>query len=196
MEPYKIRRFVLYLTLVAASSASLSGGMVFAKSEDGDLIRRITKALTPGWSVDISTFQGKCYLNIATAPMETKASIYGNSFPGNRRMPLGISVTILPRYTTEMLDRIKSFNKPGRDRLRALDYFSAEYREVESKLIDEPMFYDATYGFSVRYPSRVPSKPEDSRKLMEVLAIITADWKSYDAAKPDVLAELRRILTR
>ena len=188
-------RIVLYVTLVTATSIGLSGGTVFANGEDGDLVRRITKALPPGWSVDISTFQGKCFVNIATAPMETKASIYGNSFPGGRRMPLGINVTILPRYTPEMLNRIKSYNKPVREKLKGLDYHYAAYRDVESKLIDEPMFYDATYGFSVRYASRVPSKAEDSRKLMEVVTSISSDWKSYDATKPDVLAELQRILT-
>jgi hypothetical protein len=77
-----------------------------------------------------------------------------------------------------------------------MDYYSDEYREVESKLIDEPMFYDGSYGFSIRYPSRAPSKADDSRKLLEVFAAISSDWKSYDASKPDVAAELRRILTR
>ena len=198
MVTRKMSRIVLYMTLVAATSANLSGGMVFASGEDNDLVGRIEKALPPGWSVDISTFQGKCYLNVITAPMDTKASMYGNSSPFEQRMKLGISVTILPRYTTKTLERIKSFNKPVLEKLKALGghQYSDEQRDLQLKLIDEPMFYDPTYGFSVRYASRVPSKAEDSRKLMEVLAAISSDWKSYDTSKPDVTAELRRILTR
>jgi hypothetical protein len=185
-----------------AGLLAVAGGTLLhdniARADEGDLVDRISKALPSGWSVDISSFEGKCFVNITTTPMETKGSVYGQSFPGVRVMRLVVSVTILPRYTTAMVDRIKSHNKPLRDRIKVLGghLYSEQNLELESKLIEEPMFYDSNYGFRVSYPSRVPSKPEDAQELIQVLGTISWDWKSYDADKPDVLAELRRILTR
>jgi hypothetical protein len=193
----KVNMVVLWagLLVVAGGTPCHSG---ITRADEGDLVNHIAKALPFGWSVDISSLQGKCFVDITTAPMETQASVYGSSFPGVKQMRLGVNVRILPRYTTDMLDRIKSHNKPVREELKALGghKYSDKQQALKSKLIDEPMFYDRNYGFSVSCPSRVPSKPEDARKLMEVVETISSEWKSYDADKPDVLAELRRILTR
>ena len=166
-------------------------------ANEDDLVSGISKVLPSGWSVTISSVQGKCLVEITTARMETQASMYGNSYPGVDKKRLGVSMQVLPRYTPAMLERIKKQNQPIREKLEALGgrQYSDRQRELESQLIDEPMFHDGNYGFKVSYPSRVPARPDDARMLMDVLEHATSDWKSYDADKPKVLDELRRILT-
>ncbi len=67
---------------------------------------------------------------------------------------------------------------------------------LRRELIDVPMFHDQTYGYLVESSSWVLSRPEDVQKLMDLLKKVTADWKSYDDEKPNVMDELRRILTK
>ncbi len=198
MSSYKLRSTVCFAGLLVAAGAMILQPDV-ARADEGDLVDRVSNALPAGWSVDISSFEGKCFVNITTAVMETNPSRYRQGRPDmNKRARLVVSLTILPRYTTTMLERIKSHNKPLRDRIKALGghLYSPQQSELESKLIEEPKFYDSNYGFRVNYPLRVPAKPEDADELVRVFGTISRDWKSYDADKPDVLAELRRILTR
>jgi hypothetical protein len=116
--------------------------------------------------------------------------------PKIQRTQLVVTINVLPLYATEILDRIRNYNRPLREIIvNARGGWNKYLDDVNSRLIDEPMFYDDTYGFSIGYPSRVPSKAEDSRKLMEVLTTISRDWKSYNANTPDVTDELRRRLT-
>lgn len=168
-----------------------------ATANEGDLVSGISKALPSGWSVTISSFQGNCFVDITTPRIDTQGSMYGNSYPGVDKKRLGVSIQVVPRYTPAMLDRIKKHNQPIKEKLKALGghQYSDRQSELESQLIVEPMFYDRNYGFVVSYPSRVPARREDARMLMDVLEHVTSDWKSYDADKPKVLDELRRILT-
>jgi hypothetical protein len=195
MLPRKTR-IVLCVGLLA-----MAGGMPCrsgtAKAAEPDLVNRISKALPSGWTVDISSLEGKCYVNITTAPMETQASIYGSSYPGIDKGRLGISTKILPCYAPEMLERIKAHNQPIQKKLKVLGAHkhSDRQRELRSEPIDVPMFYDKNYGFDVSYASRIPVRPEDAQTLMDVLQRATSGWKSYDVDKPRVLDELRRILT-
>ena len=67
---------------------------------------------------------------------------------------------------------------------------------MRRELIDVPMFHDKNYSYLVAYPSRVLARSEDSQKLMDVLTKVTGDWKSYGSDTPNVMDELRRILTQ
>jgi hypothetical protein len=189
---------IVSMLLLTVAHASLMGGVVFAKGEDGDLVRRITKALPPGWSVELTGVDGNCVVHITTGPMETQPkSRPGNSVVGLPRNQVVVSVIVLPRYTTEMLDRIKRHNRTLREKTaNEPDLSGDEYRGIISDRIDEPTFYDSFCGFSIVYPLQVPSRVEDLRKLMDVLRSFTSDWKSYDTKSPDVAAELRRMFTR
>ena len=187
---------VLFVGLLAmAGHMPCHSGTV--KAAEPDLVNRISKALPSGWTVGISSFMGKCYVNITTAPMETEGSRHSSSYAGIDKMRLSISIKILPRYTPEMLERIKAHNRPIQEKLKALGghKYSDRQRELRSELIDVPMFYDKNYGFDVSYASRIPARPEDTRKVMDLLERTTSDWKSYDVNKPKVLDKLRRILT-
>jgi hypothetical protein len=170
-----------------------------AMAEEGDFVGQISKVLPSDWSVDIYSAFGKCWVNITTAPIDTEASKYAQGNPGVERAKLSIQISIHPRYTPEMLDRIKDHNKPIREKLKEMagtSYYSKEYTALNNTLIDEPMFYNVNYGFRIEYPVYVPKNAEDSQRIIKVMEKITSDWKSYEKTKSDVSAELRRLLVQ
>jgi len=184
---------VVSLSIIALGMAFYSEA---AKADETELVNRISKALPAGWTVDVRSWRGECSVIIKTAPnMETTASDYGNSFPWISKRGWGFDIQILPLYTPEMLKRIKDHNRPIKAKLKKVDYFSSEANDLQRQLIDVPMFHDKNYGYLVESSARVLSRPEDVQKLMDLLKKVTADWKSYDSEKPNVLDELRRILT-
>ena len=62
--------------------------------------------------MEMSSFEGAYgFLTIATPVMETEASRYGSSYPGVEKRRLGITLKLLPKYSSEMFQRIKAHNK-------------------------------------------------------------------------------------
>jgi hypothetical protein len=165
-----------------------------ATADEDDLVSSIAKTLPPGWSVTVHSLQGRCFVEIMTARMETKPSRYGSSYPTIDQKRVGISIQVMPRYTPAMRVRIRSHNEPIRKQVKALGghKYSDRQRELESQLIDEPMFYDRNYGFTVSYPPRVPTRPDDARALVNVLERVTSDWRCYNDDQPKAPDELRR----
>jgi hypothetical protein len=188
------------MLLWAALAAAVGGGAVnsaaTARADDADPIKEISAALPKGWSVDIESVNGHCWIYITTAEMQTKASMYGQAYPFPQKAKLDFWVQLLPRYSQKMWERIKAHNKPIHDKLHGLNYYSKEYQETARKLIDEPMFFDKNYGYRVRCPSFVPGNAADAEELVATLKKFTGGWKSYDPEKTDVIGELREILTK
>ncbi len=193
---HRTNRIALWAAIAAAVGSGPLYSAATARADDADPIKEISAALPKGWSVGLQSVNGNCWICITTAEMRTEASMYGQAYPHSQKTGLSILVQLLPRYSREMLDRIKAHNKPIHDKLRGLNYYSKEYRKTELELIDEPMFYDKTYGYRVRYPSRVPGNAADSDELIATLKKFAGGWKSYDPKKTDVIGELRRILTK
>jgi hypothetical protein len=192
----KVVRLAQYvsLSIIALGFASYSET---AKADETELVNRIAKALPAGWTVDVRSWLGKCSVIIKTAPdLETTASVHSQSFDGTAKTGWGFDIQVLPLYTPEMFKRIKAHNQPIKAKLKRLEYFSREANDLRRELIDVPMFHDQTYGYLVESSSWVLSRPEDVQKLMDLLKKVTADWKSYDDEKPNVMDELRRILTK
>ena len=184
----------LSLSLLTLGVASYSET---ANADESELVNRISKTLPAGWSMDVRSWWGKCSVIIKTAPnLETTASIYGQSYNGISKGGWGFDIQVLPLYTPEMLQRIKAHNRPIEAKLKKVEYYSGEANDLRRELIDVPMFHDKNYGYLVVYPSRVLARPEDTQKLIDVLKEVTADWKSDDSQKPNVMDELRRILTK
>jgi hypothetical protein len=186
----EMKRAVLAILSLAACP------LIYAEDMDGDFVAEVSKKLPAGWSTGIRTFQGKCFVDVLTSAMESDASRYGQAAPGVEKKRLTISIQLMPRYSKPMLKRIQALNKPIKAKLESLNYYSQEYSAVASKVMDEPMFYDDTYGFRIRYPSRIPKAVEDRQKFVTFLMNISEGWKSYDPRTPNVKDELVRILTR
>jgi hypothetical protein len=166
---------------------------------DVDFVERVKRTIPAGWKVEVSGFDGKCFVEISTAPIDTQASRYGSGNPRISKGRLGVRIQILARYAPEMLKAIREHNESIRMKLKEFPPpgkrpESDEERELLRELIDEPMFTNATYGFVVAYPTRVPKRAGDAEKLMEVVQRLTTDWESSNPDKPNVLDELRRIL--
>jgi hypothetical protein len=188
---------ILSLALLLCISRYVNSEKIPSPENDSDLVAQISKRLPKDWSIEISSFEGACFLTITTPVIETEASKRGASNPGIDKTRMGITFKLLPKYSLAMMQRIEAHNKPMKVKLRKLGIkYSPEKNELEQKLIDAPSFYDGNYGFRLCYNSRVPHNPVDAQELIRVLAENTRDWKSYDAEKPDVTAELRRQLTQ
>ncbi len=162
----------------------------------GDIVAKVSKNLPVGWSVKLSAFNGKCFVNVLTDEIDTTGSMRSNGGPGITKQRLTISIQVMPRYSRSMLKRIQDHNAPIKAKLKKLEYFSQEYRDIDSTLIDEPMFYDDIYGFSVCYPSWIPTGTVDKQKFVQFLKNISENWKSYDLEQPDVNKILVSILTQ
>ena len=150
-------------------------GIGFLQAEEIDIIDNIKKHLPQGWFVKF----GKSAITIETSALETRSSDFRNGPPGVSKGKVHICFVLLPRYSSKLLKKIKNYNDPIEKKLKEMNYYSNEYRNLSAKLICVPYFYDDRYGYYVYCSSQVPNKQKDKENILNVLRKISVHWKSY-----------------
>ena len=185
-----MKMFVILIFLL-----TLSFQLSAQQNIESDFIGDITSKLPADWSVELESNRGKFLIKIKTSEMLLGPSMFGNASPDILKGRLTISMELAPRYSEKTFKQVQAFNEPFKEKLKKINYYSSEYREISAKLIDEPIFYNEVYGIIIHYPSRVPCEKNDTQMLSQFLKEISTTWVSYEQEKADGHQELLRIFT-
>jgi hypothetical protein len=177
---------------IAALLASLLICEPSSSTAADNLVQQVRQSLPDDWSIAMDSAEGHVALKIVTPTMRLRGSARAQ---GEARInsPLKIRIRVLPKYSEAMLAEIKKHNVPIHEKLKTVDYYSAEHRTLDRELIDEPTFVDASYGYKIEFLPEVPARAEDQAKLVAVFEKIAADWSVVQPGK-DKTAVLEDVL--
>ena len=148
-------------------------------NDDENLVQKFKSMVPNTWKVRLMSNRGDCTIVLETEETDTVPS-GGSNGRGTRQEPVLVRIRVLPRYTSSMLAEIHEHNDPYERQLKSIPRLSREGQELAAKMINAPQFQDARYGYEVLAPGRVPKRPEDYKRLSDVLHRIAADWRSVD----------------